>query len=346
MKASKSERDLRGLSNRSMSTRSITHSVGFFWTYVFKRLLRTAPVVLFLVVASIPYSFAQCNNCASPDAANILGVHNDGGRGCAGCHAPHSGGFLGSETGDSETREVAPGVALWGSANPSYGEMVRLSDTENYVEVPPARVASPSEDVIGILLCLSCHDGNLTPQTMTSGQSYARRMGFLGKPGRQPIPSLLADDMPASNNVEHPLGPDATITLSDGLVFANGAFGVIPGSPYARFMANYGLPVLAPGKRFPPYGGVNGAGQPYLLCTTCHNQHLMTTYPSTTTSPIAGDGGGRSYGTNFFANGPYNSEFDKVPGNRAPSTAQFCRQCHMDLANEGNNTLNIPTAFN
>jgi hypothetical protein len=54
-----------------------------------------------------------------------------------------------------------------------------------------------------------------------------------------------------------------------------------------------------------------------VLCTTCHNQHLMAVYPSTATSPIGGDRGGRLYSTSFF-NGPYNPEFDNAPGSRAP----------------------------
>jgi len=250
---------------------------------------------------------------------------------------------VGSEPGGAAEAE---GIALWGHyASPSYGPTVRFGDPENYVEVPPARVASAGEEVNGVLLCLSCHDGNLTPQTMMPSQSYARKMGLLGNPDRQPIPTLLADGPLLSGYAfDHPLGADATIALSDGLVFTKGVFSVIPGSFYTRFMANYGLPVLTPGKRSVRYG-VNGAGKPYLLCTTCHDQHLMTAYPSTAASPIDGDGGGRLYSTYFFANGPYNPKFDTAPGSRAPSTAQFCRQCHLDLANEGNNTLNIRTAF-
>ncbi|MFI5118526.1 MAG: hypothetical protein ACHP8B_17695 [Terriglobales bacterium] len=326
---------------RRLSTTGLAHGPVFSWTSVLKKFPGSASVLLLLIVAAAQYGSAQCDGCTDLATANVLGVHNDGGRGCAGCHAPHSGS-LGYEKGGAAE---AGSIALWGqNASPSYGSTVVFGDTENYVEVLPARGASPSGEVIGILLCLSCHDGNLTPQNMMSSQSYARKMGLLGNPARQPIPTLLAD-AGSNYSVEHPFGADATIPLGDGLVFTNGAFSVIPGSAYAQFMANYGLPVLAPGKRFVPHGGVNGAGQPYVLCTTCHNQHLMAVYPSTATSPIGDDGGGRRYNTYFFANGPYNPEFDKAPGSRAPSTAQFCRQCHLNVANEGNNALNIRTAF-
>ncbi|MGA3087430.1 MAG: hypothetical protein ABSD75_02385 [Terriglobales bacterium] len=299
--------------------------------------------VLALVLTAHPYGLAQCDDCAAASPASILGEHRVGGRECASCHAPHNGSVV-----------TVPGVAvaagstaLWGTdATPSYGPLVPLGDPGSYVMAVPARAASSNEEVVGILLCLSCHDGNLTPQTMMASESYAHKMGFPNRAGRQPIPTLLGGDgaLASGYSIDHPLGTDATITLSDGLGFANGIFSVIPGSPYARFMANYGLPVLMPGKRLVPYG-VDLEGKPYVLCTTCHNQHLGAGYSSTATSPIVGDGGGRVYSTFFFANGPYNPKFDTAPSGRAPSTAQFCRQCHIDMANEGNNSFDIKTVF-
>jgi len=119
---------------------------------------------------------------------------------------------------------------------------------------------------------------------------------------------------------------------------------VTPATPYAQFVANYGWPALAPGKYSNPYG-VTATGQPYVLCTTCHNQHVMTVYTSSAKSPIAGDGGGKFYATYFFVNGPYNPNINNVANTNAPSTAQFCRQCHFGEANEANNTNNITTVF-
>jgi hypothetical protein len=301
---------------------------------------------IFIVTATLN-GFAQCDGCTASSAASVLGVHSNGGRECASCHAPHTASLVAGPGGtEPGAAAAAAGAALWGhNASPSYGPTVSLGDAAKYVEVVPAGVASPSEEVIGILLCLSCHDGNLTPQTMMPSQSYARKMGLLGDAGGRSIPTLLTDGLRAGDSaVDHPLGTDATITLTDGLVFTNRVFSVVPGTPYARFMANYGLPVLAPGNRSAPYG-VNQDGKPYLLCTTCHNQHLGAAFPSTRTNPIGGDGGGRVYSTYFFVNGPYDPKFDTVPSTRAAPTAQFCRQCHMDLANEGNNSLNIRTAF-
>ena len=65
--------------------------------------------------------------------------------------------------------------------------------------------------------------------------------------------------------------------------------------------------------------GVNSAGKPYVVCTTCHNQHVMTVYTSSVASPIPGDGGGKFYATYFFVNGPYNPNLQTY-AQSAPST--------------------------
>ncbi len=314
-----------------------------------RRVFYVASPLLFLVfvVTVQPDVFGQPGDGSFPAAANILGPHNVGGRGCSGCHTAHSDSSAAAKDAATASPDTGNGGgALWGQgAGPTYGTTILVGESENYVEASPERYRSASEEVVGVLLCLSCHDGNFTKQTMMPSQSYTRRMGFLGSGDRTPIPTLLGDGSLVSEyQMDHPLGPDATITLTDGLNFTNGVFSVAPNSPYARFMENYGLPLLAPGTRKVPYG-INQTGQPYLLCTTCHNQHVMSSYTSTPTSQIAGDGGGNDYTTYFFINGPYNPKFDNAPGTRAPSMAQFCRQCHIDLANEGNNSLNVRTAF-
>jgi hypothetical protein len=71
----------------------------------------------------------------------------------------------------------------------------------------------------------------------------------------------------------------------------------------------------------------------------------MTVYTSTAKSPVAGDGGGKYYATFFFINGPYNPNLQGYAANKAPSTTQFCRQCHFGESNEANNTNGITTQF-
>jgi hypothetical protein len=277
---------------------------------------------------------------------DVLGAHNNQGRGCAGCHAPHSGSFGSGHGGAAD----AGSYALWGQdASPLYGKSIAFGDSGSFVEVLPSSITSGSQEVGGILLCLSCHDGNVTASNMMTNQSYEQKIGLLTNTtyGSAPIPTLLGNDGTTAGNYtnDHPVGVQATIsTRMPGLVWANQTFTVTPGSPYAQFVANYGWPALAPGKYSNPYG-VNGAGQPYVLCTTCHNQHVMTVYTSSAASQIKNDGGGKFYATYFFVNGPYNPNLQTYASNSAPSTTQFCRQCHFGEANEANNTNTITTQF-
>jgi hypothetical protein len=288
---------------------------------------------------------------------DVLGAHNNQGRGCAGCHAPHSGSFGSGHGGKAD----AGSYALWGQdASPLYSQTIAFGDGGRYVEVLPASITSGSQEVGGILLCLSCHDGNVTPTNMMLNQSYEQKIGLLTNAayGSVAIPTLLGNDGTTKGNYtnDHPVGQNATLVsygtpmqgAGTGIVFANNVFTVTAGSQYAQFVANYGWPALAPGKWDNPYA-LTATGTPYVLCTTCHNQHVMTVYTSSAASPIAGDGGGKFYNTYFFVNGPYNPNLAYNTsiggGTQAPSTTQFCRQCHFGESNEANNTYNVTTVF-
>jgi len=282
---------------------------------------------------------------------DVLGAHNNQGRGCAGCHAPHSGSYGSGHGGKAD----AGNYALWGQdASPLYGATIAFGDAGGFVEVLPANLTAGGPEVGGILLCLSCHDGSVTPTNMMANQSYEQKIGYLTNAsyGKIAIPTLLGADgttggtgssIPGNYNNDHPVGVNSTIRAGNGLTFANGAFSVT-GAPYSTFVANYGWPALAPGKYSAPYG-VNGAGKPYVVCTTCHNQHVMTVYTASANSPIGGNTSGW-YATMFFVNGPYNPNITPDPtGKTAPSTTQFCRQCHFGEANEANNSNGITTQF-
>ena len=134
------------------------------------------------------------------------------------------------------------------------------------------------------------------------------------------IPTLLGNDGTTAGNYtnDHPVGQLATLSsvvraARPGLDSAgtSGTIALPPAARIAQFVANYGWPALAPGKWSNPYG-VTAAGAPYVLCTTCHNQHVMTVYTSSAASPIAGDGGGKCYATYFFINGPYNPNINNL----------------------------------
>jgi len=304
--------------------------------------MKKACFILIVILAVAGFAMAQ--NWSS--TVDVLGAHQNQGRGCAGCHAPHSGSFGSGHGGAAD----AGSYALWGQdASPLYGKTIAFGDDGRFVEVLPSTIMGGSQEVGGILLCLSCHDGNLTPSNMMQNWSYEQQIGLLTSTtyGNQKIPTLLGNDgsKPGNYNNDHPVGLNATISSGSGLVWANNSFTVTPGTPYAQFVANYGWPALAPGKWSSPWG-VNPGGKPYVLCTTCHNQHVMTVYTSSAASQIVGDGGGKHYATFFFVNGPYNPNIQgKLTAGQAASTTQFCRQCHFGESNEANNTNNIPTVF-
>ena len=308
-------------------------------------IMKKAILVLMFVLAIAGLVMAQ--NWSSP--VDVLGAHNNQGRGCTGCHAPHSGSF-GSGHLPKNNNGDAGSYALWGQdASPLYGATLKFGDSGRYVEVLPSTIANGGTEATGILMCLSCHDGNLTYSNMMVGNSYEQRIGLITNTtyGSNPIPTLLGNDGTGAGNYtnDHPVGLNATIsTTSNGLVWAGNAFTVTAGSPYAQYVANYGWPVLAPQAHGKAYG-VTPAGQPYVACTTCHNQHVMTVFTSSTANQIMNDGGGKFYATYFFVNGPYNPNLQNYNQNQAPSTTQFCRQCHFGEANESNNTNNITTQF-
>ena len=317
-------------------SRSVTTFVAFTRFLLRKGNLLNIPLVAFtlLIFAVPPNAVAQSDRGAT-GLADLMGPHNEGARGCTLCHA--------ARTSTGATANEDSNLFLWGSSNLSYSDSVPLAEGARYVEVRPSTSAGTGE-VTGVLICLSCHDGNLTPYNMMQSWSYEHQVGLLGPTqfAVQKIPSLLGrEEAPLE---DHPVGANARINPGGGLVFTNGTFSVIPNSPYAAFVANYGWPSLASGKRTKAIG-VTGSGEPYTLCTTCHDQHVQRVYASGAGSPIAGDVSGNFYTTYFFLNGPYNPTQDKLVGYPTSSSAQFCRQCHFDLANEGNNTLHARTFF-
>lgn len=306
-------------------------------------------VLMLFVLAVTGLMMAQ----TASSTVDVLGAHNNQGRGCAGCHQPHSGSFGSGHGGAAD----AGNYALWGQdASPLYNKTIAFGDGGSYSETLPASLTAGTADVGGILLCLSCHDGNVTQSNMMTGKSYEQTVGLLTNTtyGTQPIPTLLGNDGSTAGNYnnDHPVGTNATMVsygkpmmgAASGVTWTNPTFTVATGSQYAQFIANYGYPAIAPGKWGPQFG-ITTAGIPYVTCTTCHNQHVMTVYSSSTLSPIAGDNGGKFYNTFFFVNGPYNPNLQTYSKNQAPSTTQFCRQCHFGESNEGNNTNTITTQF-
>jgi hypothetical protein len=221
-------------------------------------------------------------------------------------------------------------------------------------------------DIRGIVMCLACHDGALAKGAMMQNHAYEQQIGALPSSyGTGIIPTLLgADGSSGAYHNDHPVGENATLSAAMGSFYGSGSgstanglnytlsgtapaqtiASITPLGEYVTFMTNYGAPALMKRANQTDYPTpVNAAGVPYVLCTTCHNQHVMNIYSASATSPIAGVTNG-TYATYFFVNGPYNINNVTVPSTSAASTTQFCRQCHFSFSNEANGG-SIPTAF-
>ena len=173
--------------------------------------------------------------------------------------------------------------------------------------------------------------------------------------GSTKIPTLLgADGSSGSYNNDHPIGEAATIKqvlgggyygTGNGLTYTivNGSItSIVAGGQYAQFEASYGAPALNKGAWSYPTP-VNASNLPYIVCTTCHDQHVMNVYAASANSPIAGSATG-TYAKFFFVNGPYNLNDVGNHPSQANTTTQFCRQCHFGESNEANGGT-LPTAF-
>ncbi len=326
-------------------------------------------------------------NTAYIPTVDVMGAHENGGRGCAGCHAPHSGGRgSGGNIISGGAAYTAAGVAegdtgLWGTdTNPietGYAGGLITFDSSYPVTLASLTWASGSL-YTGVATCLSCHDGNVSKGAMMSGQAYEQSFGLLNFAtnvgsnhqaapvnlyGSQPIPTLLGNDSGVAGDYanDHPVGPLANLgkvasaalnATTGGLtvtVAANVAtFTIARGSQYAQFVSNYGIPAVA---SMAITSGDTLGGDLYVVCTTCHNQHVMNVYSSKV--PLDSSPGGYStiaglstgqFQSIFFVNGPYNpgAPFDPT---HVPSTMRFCQQCHFSLSSEYYGAVTVGTAF-
>ena len=255
-------------------------------------------------------------------STDVLGAHLNYGRGCAACHTPHSGA---SGNGTGRTDDPGSGAeALWGTnATGLYGKTITTGGGA-FVEVLPASMTAGTPDVAGVLVCLSCHDGNYASNSMMKDRLYEALPATYGK--SNPIPTLLGRTLSGAGNYanEHPVGLSAKINCggpanwdcmeSNGVIRMSGAYS-------SRFVRNYGF--------FVQPASYNGSA--VVLCTTCHNPHSMnvTTIAAGSTSGLPPG----AYATMFFLRAPYNPNDSNPLSNQ---TAQFCRQCHADKSNEMN----------
>jgi cytochrome c553 len=275
--------------------------------------MKKSLIIMFMILAVASFAAAQIQ----PPSTDVLGAHLNYGRGCAACHAPHSGAW---GNGANKTGDTVSGQAiLWGQDTGSlYGQTITTAGGR--IEVLPTAaefVADTQPDVNGLLTCLSCHDGNWAQGAMMKDKVYETL---------PPIPTLLGADGDGKGNylANHPVGLNATVscggqwnwdcTETNGTIKMNGANS-------SKFVTNYGF--------FVSLSAYNNTA--VVTCTSCHNQHLMNVVNVTSGQNTGLPTG--AYATMFFVRGPYN------PADANPltnQTAQFCRQCHGGESNEMN----------
>jgi len=293
--------------------------------------MRKYMLVTLMVVALVGFAAAQKGNPTS----DVLGAHLNWGRGCAGCHAPHSGAY--GNGAAKVTDSTSGNVILWGQdVAVLYGVTLTFGSTNGttgFLEQLPASMMAGTPDVMGLITCLSCHDGNLAKGAMMNDAVYETLPYTYGT--YNTIPTLLGNDGTTLGNYlnDHPVGLNAAVGCGGShnwdCTETNGVISMT-GTNSAAFVTNYGF--------FVSLSAYNNTA--VVTCTSCHNQHLMNVV-SITTSTKSGLPTG-FYETMFFIRGPYNPS-DTTKG--ANQTAQFCRQCHGGEANEMNGGLTIPTTF-
>ncbi len=143
----------------------------------------------------------------------------------------------------------------------------------------------------------------------------------------QKIPTLLGNDGTTAGNYtnDHPVGQNAHLsnmcdlsaTVSPVLL-ANSAYSAVTaGHPMRNLLpTTVGQHWLLASRA--THLAVNGAGQALRLCTTCHNQHVMTVYTSSAASPIAERRGGNAMRRTSSSTAPTTRTF-RLTNGRASS---------------------------
>jgi hypothetical protein len=291
--------------------------------------MKKVALIFVIVLAVATFAMAQKRN----PTTDVLGAHLNYGRGCAACHAPHSGA---RGNGIATTDQTTGNIALWGQDVVNlFGKTIITGQSEHgsYSETLPSTWNTGTPDTAGILTCLSCHDGNWATGAMMQNKVYEAVPSTYASNN---IPTLLGNDGNGTGDYlnDHPVGLNAIITCGGtydwDCVVSSGKITYPSGTNMYQFVQNYGF--------FVSPSAYNG--NPTVMCTTCHNQHLMNVVSVDPTKGNTGLSGG-NYATMFFVRAPYNPASTTAGSNQ---TAQFCRQCHGGEANEMHGG-NIVTTF-
>ena len=272
-------------------------------------------LLLVLMLTAAPFASGQITTPSD----DVLGAHLNYGRGCAACHAPHSG-----PAGNGEMARFsgeAASTGLWGEdASNLYGKAITTGGGK-FVEVLPSSMMSATPDAAGMLTCMSCHDGNYASNAMMKNRMYETLPSTYGSAGSIPTLLGIAGGSSAYLN-QHPMGLNAAVSCGGSADWdcteANGQI-QMNGARSKQFVKNYGF--------FVKLGTYNNKA--VVMCTSCHDPHSMTVVRVTGKSASGLPEG--TYATMFFLRAPYNARDTNPQSNQ---TSQFCRQCHADKSNE------------
>lgn len=335
--------------------------------------MRKLALVVLCILAMIGFAMAQTyTEGTGITGIDKLGAHQNGGRGCVGCHAPHSGargnGGNAATGGGPVTDPTTGDETLWGQdLGPLYSQTIGTGNGGAFDVTFPADSATDPKLTTGIMMCLSCHDGNLAKGAMMTNQSYEQSAGLLPAGyGPQPIPTLLGNDGTAAGNYQndHPIGPKATlgaVGVASRLVLTT--CGTTPclepntsNSAFMAFYQHYGAFNITQKNTSAGFysggrttgvvipTGATDASTAYVVCTTCHTPHTMYVFSGN----VRNSSTSGTYPTYFFIYAPYNPGAPITSGTKASSATQFCRQCHFTGAggsNEGSGILGVDTQF-
>lgn len=306
---------------------------------------------------------------------DVMGAHENGGRGCTSCHAIHNDAHIrdngaaavdaqqmwGTDTG-AILSYYGPSGILFDGRNSRHSGQLTLSGAD----------AWSNPIYTGVVTCLSCHDGEYSTGAMMSGQAYEQVFGLLDNVamrtllnsssgrsvalyGDNPIPTFLGATAMSPNGYAstHPVGQSANMKAVLREVLVNPAYGLAPAitgdtfvpskiandTPFGNFTASY-----YPGALAGTVSQETGSfGDHFVVCTTCHNQHNMSVYGGGQRNEFVPEGV-TQVRTIFFVNGGYNpsAPYDTT---HIPSATRFCQQCHFALSTEYYGAANIGTAY-
>jgi len=278
---------------------------------------------LLVVLAAAAVAMAAIPQ-APQSTADTLGAHLLYGRGCVGCHAPHSGSFGNGITPKSADANDGSFI-LWGQdLSPYYTQTLNFAGTRAVTLPASGGLTSTRDAATIVILCLSCHDGNLARVGMMKGTTVETLPVVGGN-----APTLLGNDGSTAGNYlnDHPVGPSAVVSCGGTYNWdctGGNTTALSMNGPMSSIFANYNY-------GFGVSFATSGSAVTAVTCTSCHNQHFETIY--------SGKMGGITgyYQTMFFLRGYYN------PNTGGNNAAQFCRQCHGGNSNEMVGQTGVPT---